>query len=79
MVRDESFKLVMTSEERRMLDELSEQAGVSAGGFIRMLIRSAYNESGPGVRGNAPEALAQRNKPNEQRGAYGSRRRKQPG
>ena len=47
MTRQHSFKLVMTSEERRLLEGLAERMGISMADVLRLHIREkarAQNE-----------------------------------
>lgn len=41
--RDEKFQFRMTSEERRMLDALAEQEGLTPSDKLRQLIRKDYS------------------------------------
>lgn len=41
LVRDQTFQLRLTAEEKRMLEQIAERSGVSASDWVRLAIRQA--------------------------------------
>lgn len=48
--KDDTFKLRMTVEERKMLDVLAEHVGLSAADIVRQSVRKQFAELPPKVR-----------------------------
>jgi uncharacterized protein (DUF1778 family) len=45
--RDEQFHMRLSEEERRMLDAVADQQGLSASDWVRQAIRTAYHQTHP--------------------------------
>ena len=52
--RQNQFKILLSDEERRMLDELAENSGVTASDYLRLYIRREHEQLGTARTGFGP-------------------------